>query len=95
LGLVGSDYKAQLVSIEVAPTAQGTQQPEAEGWNWTIIRKNIVETKAEQRLPNDAAAENTPITIDAAFDSLMREFTTIADLSTPKRKSGIGKGCLW
>jgi ribulose 1,5-bisphosphate carboxylase large subunit-like protein len=25
----------------------------------------------------------------------MREFTTIADFSTPKRKSGIGKGCPW
>jgi hypothetical protein len=33
--------------------------------------------------------------IDAAFDNLMREFTIIADLSTPKRKSGIGKGCPW
>jgi hypothetical protein len=33
--------------------------------------------------------------INAAFNNLMREFTIIADLSTPKRKSGIGKGCPW
>jgi hypothetical protein len=25
----------------------------------------------------------------------MQEFITIADISTPKRKSGIGKGCPW
>jgi hypothetical protein len=81
--------------IEVAPTARGTQQPEAEGWNWTMMRNDIVEVEAEQRLPSIAAAEDTPMAIDAAFDNLMREFTIIADLSTPKRKSGIGKGCPW
>jgi hypothetical protein len=59
------------------------------------MRKNIVEIKAEQRLPSIAAAENTPMAIDAAFDNLMREFIIIVDLSTPKRKSGIGKGCPW
>jgi hypothetical protein len=95
LGLIGSDYKAQLVSIEVAFIARGTQQPEAEGWNWTMMRKDIVEVEAEQRLPSIAAAENTPMAIDAAFDNLMRELTIIADLSTPKRKSGIDKGCPW
>jgi hypothetical protein len=95
LGLVGSDHKAQLVSIEVAPIAREAQQPGAEGWNWTMMRKDIVEIEAEQRLSSIAAAENTPMAIDAAFDNLMRELTTIADLSTPKRKSGTGKGCPW
>jgi hypothetical protein len=47
LDLVGSDYKAQLVSIEIAFIARGAQQPEAEGWNWTIMRKDIVEIEAE------------------------------------------------
>jgi hypothetical protein len=60
-----------------------------------MMRNDIVEIKAEQRLPSIAAAEDTLMAIDAAFDNLMREFTTIADLSTPKRKSGIGKGCPW
>jgi hypothetical protein len=59
------------------------------------MRNNIVEIEAEQRLSTIAAAENTPLAIDAAFDNLMREFIIIADLSTPKRKSGIGKGCPW
>jgi hypothetical protein len=58
-----------------------------------MMRKNIVEIKAEQRLFSIAAAENTLITINAAFDNLMQELTIIADLSTPKRKSGTGKGC--
>jgi hypothetical protein len=95
LDLIGSDYRAQLVSIEVAPIARGTQQPEAEGWNWIIMRKNIIEIEAEQRLPSIAAAENTLMAINAAFDNLMREFIIIADLSTSKRKSGTGKGCPW
>jgi hypothetical protein len=93
LGLIGSDYRAQLVSIKIAFIAREIQQPEAEGWNWIIMRKNIVEIEAEQRLFSIAAAENTPMAIDAAFDNLMREFITIADFSTPKRKSEIGKGC--
>jgi hypothetical protein len=57
------------------------------------MRNDIIEIEAEQQLFSIAAAENTLTAIDAAFDNLMREFTTIADLSTPKRKSGIGKGC--
>jgi hypothetical protein len=93
--LVGSDYRVQLVSIEVAFIARGTQQPEAEGWNWIIMRNDIVEVEAEQQLPSIAAAKDTLMAIDAAFDNLMREITTIADFSTPKRKSGIGKGCPW
>jgi hypothetical protein len=58
-----------------------------------MMRNDIIEIKAEQRLSSIAAAEDTLIAIDAAFDNLMREFTIIADLSTPKRKFGIGKGC--
>jgi hypothetical protein len=93
LGLIGSDYKAQLVSIEIASAARGIQQPKAEGWNWTMMRNNIVEIEAEQRLSSIAAAEDTLMAIDAAFDNLMRKFTIIADFSIPKRKYGIGKGC--
>jgi hypothetical protein len=59
------------------------------------MRNNIIKLKAEQRLSSIATAEDTPLAIDAAFDNLMREFTIIADLSTSKRKSGIGKSCPW
>jgi hypothetical protein len=58
------------------------------------MRNNIIEIKAEKRLFSIIAAKNTLMAIDAAFNNLMREFTTTADLSTPKRKSGIGKSCL-
>jgi hypothetical protein len=60
-----------------------------------MMRNNIIEVKAGQQLPSIAAAKDTPIAIDAAFNNLIREFTIIADLLTPKRKSGIGKGCPW
>jgi hypothetical protein len=56
------------------------------------MRNNIIEIKAEQRLFSIIIAKNTPMAIDAAFNNLMREFTIIADLSTFKRKFGIGKG---
>jgi hypothetical protein len=59
------------------------------------MRNNIIEIKAEQQLFSIAAAEDTPMAIDAIFNNLMREFTIIADFSIFKRKSGIGKGCLW
>jgi hypothetical protein len=60
-----------------------------------MMRNNIIEIEAEQRLSSITAAENTLMAIDAAFNNLIREFTTITDLSTPKHKSGIGKGCPW
>jgi hypothetical protein len=57
------------------------------------MRNNIIEIKAEQRLFSIAAAEDTLMAIDAAFNNLMREFTIIANLSISKRKSGIDKSC--
>jgi hypothetical protein len=59
-----------------------------------MMRNNIIEIKTKERLSSIAAAEDTPMAIDAAFDNLIREFTIIANLSIPKRKTGIGKGCL-
>jgi hypothetical protein len=59
------------------------------------MRNDIIEIEAEQRLPSIAIAKNTLIAINAAFNNLMKEFTFTADFSTPKRKSGIGKGCSW
>jgi hypothetical protein len=58
-----------------------------------MMRNDIIEVKAKQQLSSIAIAENTLITIDAAFNNLMWEFTIIADLSIPKRKFRIGKGC--
>jgi hypothetical protein len=58
-----------------------------------MMRNDIVEVKAEQRLYSIAAAENTLMAIDAALNNLVRKLTIIADFSTPKRKFGIGKGC--
>jgi hypothetical protein len=59
------------------------------------MRNNIIEIEIEQQLFSIAAAENTLMAINAAFNNLMRELIIIADLSTSKRKSGIGKGCPW
>jgi hypothetical protein len=58
-----------------------------------MMRNTTIKIKAEQRLFSIAAAEDTLLAINAAFNNLMREFIIITDLSTPKRKSGIGKGC--
>jgi hypothetical protein len=60
-----------------------------------MMRPDIVKMKAEQRLERIIIAEATLEGIDAAFDKLIQELTTIADLSTPRRKPGIGKGCPW
>jgi hypothetical protein len=60
-----------------------------------MMRSDIVEIKAEQRLERIIIAEVTPEGIDAAFDKLIQELTTIADLLTSRRKPGIGKGCPW
>jgi hypothetical protein len=59
------------------------------------MRPDVVEVKAEQKLERIAIAKATLEGIDAAFDKLIQELTTIADLLTPRRKSGIGKGCPW
>jgi hypothetical protein len=70
-----------------------SHKPMVEGWNWTMMQKDIVEIKAEQRLFNIAVAEATPENIEAAFDKLLEELTIIADLFIPRRKAGVGKGC--
>jgi hypothetical protein len=59
------------------------------------MRPDIIEVKAKQKLERIIIAEATPKDINAAFDKLIQELTTIADLLTPRRKSGIGKGCPW
>jgi radical SAM superfamily enzyme len=37
----------------------------------------------------------TPEIIEAAFGKLLKKLTIIANLSTPRRKAKIGKGCPW
>jgi hypothetical protein len=59
------------------------------------MRPDIVKMKAEQKLERIAIAKATPEGIDAAFNKLIQELTIIADLSTSRRKPGIGKGCPW
>jgi ribosome-associated translation inhibitor RaiA len=60
-----------------------------------MMRSDIIEIKAKQKLERIIIAEVTPEDINAAFDKLIQELTTIADLSTFRRKPGIGKGCPW
>jgi hypothetical protein len=95
VGLDGSDHRAQLISIYLKAGDTQSHRSKIEGWNWAMMRPDIVEVKAEQRLERIIIAEATPEDIDAAFDKLIQELTTIADLSTPRRKPGIGKGCPW
>jgi hypothetical protein len=60
-----------------------------------MMRSDIIEVKAEQRLERIAIIKATPKDIDVAFDKLIQELTIIADLSTSRRKPGISKRCPW
>jgi hypothetical protein len=60
-----------------------------------MMRKDIVGIKAEQRLTRIIIADTTPKGINNAFNKLIKELTIIADLFTPRRKPGVGKGCPW
>jgi hypothetical protein len=60
-----------------------------------MMQPDIIKVKAKQKLERIAITEATPKGIDAAFDKLIQELTTIADLLTFRRKPGIGKGCPW
>jgi hypothetical protein len=40
-------------------------------------------------------ANTTPEGINNIFNKLIKELTIIADLFTPRRKPGVGKGCPW
>jgi hypothetical protein len=93
--LDGSDHRAQLISTYLKAGDTQPHKSKTEGWNWAMMRPDIVEMEAEQRLERIAIAEATLEDIDAAFDKLIQELTTIADLSIPRRKPGIGKGCPW
>jgi hypothetical protein len=57
------------------------------------MQPNIIEIKAKQKLERIIIAEITPKNIDAIFDKLIQELTTIADLLIFRRKPGIGKRC--
>jgi hypothetical protein len=59
------------------------------------MQPDIIKVKAEQRLERITIAEAIPKNIDAIFDKLIQELTIIADLSTFRRKPGIGKKCPW
>jgi hypothetical protein len=56
-----------------------------------MMKNDIVQVEAEQRLPCIAIAEPTPDAIDKAFDKLIEKLITIADLFIPRKKPGVGK----
>jgi hypothetical protein len=93
VGLDGSDHRAQLISTYLKAGDTQPHRSKTEGWNWAMMRPDIVEVEAEQKLERIAIAKATPKGIDAAFDKLIQKLTTITDLSTPRRKPGISKGC--
>jgi Mg2+ and Co2+ transporter CorA len=57
------------------------------------MRENIIGIKAKQRLTRIMVANITLKGINNAFNKLIRKLTIIADLFTPRRKPGVGKGC--
>jgi hypothetical protein len=57
------------------------------------MRKNIIEMKAKQRLTRIMVADDRPEGINNVFNKLIKKLTIIADLFTPRRKPGVGKGC--
>jgi hypothetical protein len=95
VGLDGSDHRAQFISIYLKAGDTQPHRSKTEGWNWAMMRPDIIEVKAKQRLERIIIAEATLEGIDAAFDKLIQELTTIADLLISRRKPGIGKKCPW
>jgi hypothetical protein len=93
VGLGGSDHRAQLISTYLKAENTQSHKSKTEGWNWAMMRSDIIKVKAKQKLERIAIAEATPENIDVAFDKLIQELTTIADLLTSRRKPGIGKEC--
>jgi hypothetical protein len=93
--LDGSNHRAQFINIYLKVGNTQPHKPKIKGWNWTMMRPDIVEVEAEQKLERIAIIKATPENINAAFDKLIQELTIIADLSTFRRKSGIGKRCPW
>jgi hypothetical protein len=93
--LDGLDHRAQLISTYLKAKDTQPHKSKIEEWNWAMMRPDIIKVKAKQKLERIAVAEITPEDIDAAFDKLIQELTTIADLLTSRRKSGIGKECPW
>jgi hypothetical protein len=91
--LNGSDYRAQLISIYLKAENTQLHKSKTKEWNWVMMRPDIVEVKAEQKLERIIITEATPKDIDAVFDKLIQELTIIADLLTSRRKSGISNEC--
>jgi hypothetical protein len=91
LGLIGFDYKAQLISVAIAAEKLKGYKSQAEGWNWPMIKNDIIQVEAEQRLLCIAIAKPTSDAIDKAFDKLIEELIIITDLSISRRKPGVGK----
>jgi hypothetical protein len=64
----------------------------------TLLRRIIITSTRSGhgiygRLTRIIIADTTPEGINNAFNKLIRKLTIIADLFTPRRKPGVGKGC--
>jgi hypothetical protein len=57
------------------------------------MRKNSIRIKTKQKLTRIIIANITPEGINNTFNKLIKKSIIIANLFTPRRKPGIGKGC--
>lgn len=92
-GLEGFDHRAQGVTI-FSPGDTGTNLRRAEGWNWPMMDRVLVEAEALQRLELKLLIDDTT-ELDQAFDWLVGTFQLIADIVVPRRTPSLGKGVEW
>jgi hypothetical protein len=60
-----------------------------------MIKNDIIQIEAEQRLSCIIVVEPTLDAIDKAFDKFIEELIIIADLSISRKKPGVSKERIW
>lgn len=93
-GWTGSDHRSQLVSFDLAARTVRDGRKEAEGWNWQMMDKHIVQAEARNRLRWEGELA-TQEQLEKAFEWLTATLTEIASASTPKKTPGCGRGVPW
>jgi hypothetical protein len=72
VGLNGFNYKLKLISISIAIINTDFYKPAVKNWNWIIMQKNIIEIKAEQKLPSIVITKATLKIIKAAWKTFAK-----------------------
>ena len=91
-GYTGSDHTAQVIQIASEAPAN-PRQAAPKGWSWQKMDREIVRAAAKEL--QITTSLNSPEALDRAVDALIEQLQGIANRSTPRKRTTIGRSVAW